>query len=171
MKSRLLDYIPEFLPATMSGSKPGSGAAQEVGSEMEYGATLLEAHVARELPRFLVKLVMDSGPAGRAALRGPTGRALLPALNWVARQAMPRDSADLKRKSAGIFGLELEGLSPEDKEFELARHLVRLLRAVIDAVLAPGPGEPALRVRAALALAARRHAPGLLKRAARVQPR
>lgn len=171
MNTRLLDYIPEFLPPTVFGSRPGGGAVQQEGDEIEYGATLLEADAARELPRFLAKLVVDAGPAGRAALRGATGRALLPALNWVVRQAMPRDSADLKRRSASIFGLELEGLSPEDKEFELARHLVRLLRAVIDAVLAPGPGEPALRVRAALALAARRHAPGLLKGAARAQPR
>jgi len=109
MNRRLLDYVPEFLPPTVFGFKPGGGV-QEEGDEIEYGAALLEADAAREVPRFLAKLVVDAGPAGRAALRGPIGRALLPALNWVVRQAMPRDSADLKRKSASIFGPELEGL-------------------------------------------------------------
>lgn len=167
MNRRLLAYIPEFLPAPEAGASAAGGGIAAPDDEMELAASLLDAAAIKEMPRFLARLVAAAGPAGRAALRGPSGALLLRALAWAVGRAMPRDGADLKSKAARIFGLELEGLSPEDKEFELARRLLRLLRAVIDGALAPGAADPRARVQAALALAARRHAPGLLKGAAR----
>ena len=52
-----------------------------------------------------------------------------------------------------IFGLELEGMSGEDQEFEVARRFVRL---------AASAAQKAAAARSAVAAAARRHAPGLL---------
>ncbi|SFU62421.1 hypothetical protein [Pseudoduganella namucuonensis] len=173
MNRRLLDYVPEVMPSAPSASAPAQlEEGLEEGAEMEHGAALLEAGAGPALGRFLARLVAGAGPAGRAALRGPLGAALLPALDRAARAALPRDMADLKRKAATIFGLELEGLSPEDKEFALARQVTRLLRAVVDGALAPGgAADPATRVQAALVLAARRHAPGLLRQGLEARPR
>jgi hypothetical protein len=58
-----------------------------------------------------------------------------------------------------IFGLELEGLSPEDQEFEVARRVVRLAgTAAKKAAGALPTANPA-----AVAKAAKAHAPGLVK--------
>lgn len=165
MHRRLLDFHPDPFPPRHGG------LLRDEADELEHATGLLEAQSTDRLPRYLATLIAAAGPAGRAALRGATGPVLLSVLRQVVRLATPRGSSDLRHKAATIFGLELEGLSPEDKEFELARHLVRLLRAVIEAALAAGPCEPVGRVHTALGLAARRHAPGLLKRAARMPPR
>ena len=60
------------------------------------------------------------------------------------------------------LGLELEGLSPEDQEFEVARRVVRLAGdAAVKAAAAP-PSAPAGKVvNKAIAAAAKKHAPGL----------
>jgi len=67
--------------------------------------------------------------------------------------------------AAQIFGLELEGLSPEDKEFELTRSFVRLaadaVRHAAAAALPPSVPPQAIASRAATE-AARHWAPGLL---------
>ena len=39
--------------------------------------------------------------------------------------ALGSGGAKLCTRAARIFGLELEGLSPDDKEFELAQHFIR----------------------------------------------
>ncbi|MFM9438248.1 hypothetical protein ACFDR9_005351 [Janthinobacterium sp. CG_23.3] len=68
--------------------------------------------------------------------------------------------------------MELEGLSPEDKEFDVARLFVRFAADAADAVAkgagAAGAGnaDPRVQVQAALTRSARRHAPGLLRSAA-----
>ena len=63
-----------------------------------------------------------------------------------------------------ILGLELEGLSPEDRDFEIARQIVRLAEeAATQAANAPAEEDPAMAARSAVAAAARRYAPGLLR--------
>ena len=63
-----------------------------------------------------------------------------------------------------ILGLELEGLSPEDRDFEIARQIVRLAEeAAAQAANAPADEDPAMAARSAVATAARRYAPGLLR--------
>ena len=60
------------------------------------------------------------------------------------------------------FGLELEGLSAEDREFEVARRFVRLAgSATQHAASVPPTADPATVARAAISTAARTIAPGL----------
>jgi hypothetical protein len=63
-----------------------------------------------------------------------------------------------------IFGAELEGLSPEDREFEAARCFVRFAEEVARAAATAAPGvDPGAAAERAERLAARRLAPGLAR--------
>jgi hypothetical protein len=63
-----------------------------------------------------------------------------------------------------MFGLELEGLSAEDREFEVARRYVSFAgEAVKNLALAPSSSDPRAAANTAAALAAQTHAPGLLR--------
>jgi hypothetical protein len=63
------------------------------------------------------------------------------------------------------FGLELEGLSAEDREFEVARRFVRFASATTkNAVRSAPTANPQTTARRAAAQAARRFAPGLVSR-------
>ncbi|KQX01814.1 hypothetical protein ASC94_04280 [Massilia sp. Root418] len=181
--NRLLDYIPEiditFPPGAGIAAGPALAPALETEAEMAYGAELLEAALGNGagLAPFLAGLVARSGAAGRAVLRLPLGRALMSALLRAATAVMPFRSKAVQPRAAAIFGLELEGLSPEDREYTLARHFIRLARELINGTLASGPAGPQVgmadaesRVQAALVQAARKHAPGLLHRAAQQEP-
>lgn len=176
--NRLLEYLPEVEIPPLPGTPPAplSLEAPETDLEMVYAAELLEAGAGNGagLAPFFVGLIARSGPAGRRAVRQPLGRALMGALLQVAGSLLPFGSRSAQLRAAGVFGLELEGLSPEDKEFALARHFIRLAQELIGGALAAGT--PVRRedaegqVQAALAQAARRHAPGLLHRAAQQEP-
>jgi hypothetical protein len=63
-----------------------------------------------------------------------------------------------------MFGLELEGLSPEDREYEVARRFVQFASdAVRQAAQIPQSASPAQAAGQAIAAAAQRFAPGLLQ--------
>jgi hypothetical protein len=63
-----------------------------------------------------------------------------------------------------IFGLELEGLSAEDAEYEVARRYVRFATAAARrAAVLPPRIRPNAVARGAVVAAARRFAPGLLR--------
>lgn len=154
---RLLDFRPELeLPAAQEAAAPWR---DEYG-EMDFTARLLEARSAEELAPVLSDLV------GRAA-KGPLREPVLRVLHRAARMVFPLDAtrapADLKRKAATVFGLELEGLSPEDKEFEVARRFVRLAADAAQQALARAAQPAGQAVQQALMQSARRNAPGLLR--------
>jgi hypothetical protein len=187
MDRRLLDYIPELeLPAI---DAPRAATEAEDGDdeldddvEMTLAAELLEVSSTAELASFLADMVARVGPAGAAGLCTPLGQAVVRILQRAVGQMLPiraaGDAANLKLRAAKIFGIEIEGLSPEDKEFEVARAVVRFAAATVinalqpDSGLAAGAGAraragaPLAKVQAALAQAARQHAPGLLAQAA-----
>jgi hypothetical protein len=73
------------------------------------------------------------------------------------------DARDDDRASE-MFGLELEGLSTEDRHFEVARHFVRFAIAATQELssAAPAASPRATAIEAATS-AAREHAPGLLE--------
>lgn len=146
--------------------------------EAELAAELLEVTNEAELNQFLGKLIKSAGRSLGKVVRGPIGQALGGALKKVAKTALPMAGAALgnlivpgiggaiggKLASAAgsAFGLELEGLSHEDQEFEVARRYVRLAGAATQgAVAAPASTPPQRAVQSALAQAARVHAPGL----------
>jgi hypothetical protein len=63
-----------------------------------------------------------------------------------------------------MFGLELEGLTTEDQEFEVAKGVVRLASAAAGNAAQAAPSTPAQQVvQSALTAAAKQFAPGLLR--------
>jgi hypothetical protein len=164
-----------------SGEAEGESPFGEA-EEMEHAAQLLELTDEAELDKFLGNLIRRAGSLVGRAVRSPLGRQLGGMLRNVAKQALPRAGAALATRfgapprlgaqlasTAGqLFGLELEGLSPQDQEYEVARRVVRLAGAATQqAVAAPSTIPPQEAARAAVVAAARRHAPGLLGGAAK----
>jgi hypothetical protein len=193
--NKLLEYRPEmeFLTPLSEGTAPLSGA---VSQEVAQAARLLEVASEGELEAYLAALFDHAGSDGGRGARpvpAPLRRALVAGLRQAAHIALPlgrgalsgtviaamgrSGGAVLKERAARVFGLELEGLSPEDKEFELAQHFVHFAADAARQALDDAPqlahATPASLPRlahataqAALAQAARSHAPGLLKRRA-----
>ena len=130
---------PEYLDAAGMDSAGGSDrfegeydfdAASAEAEELELAAELLEIADEAELDRFLGRLIRRAG----RSVRSDAGRALGGLLKRTARKALPivgravggRLGGRIAPSAGRIFGLELEGLSPEDQEFETARRIVRL---------------------------------------------
>jgi len=158
MDRRLIDYKPELEFGSADREAP---VQRDEYGEMSFAARLLEAETPAVLAGVLRDLVADGGAAP------PLAQPLVGVLQRAARMVFPlnatRAPGDLKRKAATLFGMELEGLSPEDKEFELARRFVRLaVDTVAEARTRPAHA-PERAVLLALQQAARRHAPGLLR--------
>jgi hypothetical protein len=148
--------------------------------EMDLAARLLEVTDEGELDQFLGDLFKRVGRVVGQFVRSPVGQALGGILKNAARKALPIAGRALGTYFAGpaggpagatiasqagkLFGLELEGLSPEDQEFEVARQFVRFAGAAAkNAAQAEPQVPPQAAARAALVAAARQHAPGLLR--------
>ena len=174
-----LEVLGEVLNGS-DGQARGRGAelVQASSREAELATQLLEVQSEAELDRFLGSLLSRAGSAARKFADSSTGQALGGILKKAAGEALPvigrgvGGAIDPKyaglgervgRSAGALFGLELEGLSNEDREFEAAKAFVRFAdNAVRHAASAP-PGAPARAVATAAATtAARRHAPGLL---------
>ena len=162
------------------GTMAGEAAFDEV-QEMELATALLEVSSEGEMDRFLGNLFKRVGRAVGSAVKSPTGQALGGILKDAARQALPvvgsgigsaiggdrggQIGSQLATTAGQIFGLELEGLSQEDQEYETARRYVRLAStAAANAARMPSTVNPMTAARSAFSMAARRHAPGLLRR-------
>jgi RNA polymerase subunit RPABC4/transcription elongation factor Spt4 len=86
--------------------------------------------------------------------------------SYVGGPAGSRIGGQLAANAGGLFGLELEGLSEEDQEFEVARRLVRFSDAAAKNLLsAPSSASPQQAANAAAIAAAKRHAPGMIRAA------
>ena len=150
--------------------------------EMELATELLEISDESELDQFLGKFIKQIGRKVGKFVRSPIGGALLKALKGAALTAVPglgpvvgaatALGAAVKSVSPAeeptpeaaseIFGLELEGLSPEGQEFEVARRFVRFgAEAVAQATKADPAVPPEHATSQAVNRAAERHAPGL----------
>lgn len=148
-------------------------------TEMELTSDLLEVMDDSELDQFLGDLIRKVAPKVGRFMRSKTGRMLGGALKGMARKALPHIQGALKNvvpsgfgnvasralgQAAGQYlGLELEGLSPDDQEFEVARHFVRFAGdAVKKAATLPPSTDPRKAVKIAIQEAASKHAPGIL---------
>jgi hypothetical protein len=184
MNRRLLDYVPEseaFEAGTIARDESewsdGTGAREAFGEfdEMELAAELLEVTSEAEFDGFLGGLIDRVGVVARS----PVGQALAGILKDAARRAVPTVSRAIEQplrgateanigaqvvKAAGqYFGLELEGLSPEDQEFEAAKSFVRFAgEAAKTAANLPADAPADAVAQTAVVRAARRFAPGLL---------
>jgi hypothetical protein len=176
MNHRLVQYSPEM--ESFEAFQAGALAAQrsmpntEVfnqGQLLELAADILEARSEDALNRTLDRLIDRAFRALGRSLDAAVARALRATLRLTARRALPFAGGPLgdhpNARVAGaarIFGVEFEGLSPEDKEFELAKSFVRLageaVRCATALSQAASPQTLALR---AVAEAARQEAPGL----------
>ena len=177
--------FPEIGESTFEfGATSEAGQSGELASplnevqEMELASELLSVTNEMELNHFLGDLIKTAAGAVGSIVKSPVGQALGGILKDAAKKALPivggalggyfggSSGADIGSKlasSAGrIFGLELEGLSAEDREFEAARQFVRFGgAATAKAVRAPQNIQPQVAAKMAAALAARRYVPGL----------
>jgi hypothetical protein len=147
--------------------------------QMELASALLEVTSEAEVDRFLGDLIGRAGQAVGKFVRSPEGRAIGSILKGAAKQALPgigsaigsyfggatgaKLGGDVASAAGRAFGLELEGLSGEDRDFEVARRYVNFAgEAVKNLVLAPTGLYPGPAANAAVVAAAKTHAPGLL---------
>jgi len=160
------------------GEYTQEGAFSEA-DEMELAAELLSVSNEAELDQFLGKLFKKAG----AFIKGPVGQKLLGGLKSIAKKALPTlggafgnliapgiggaIGSNLASQAGSMFGLELEGLSYEDQEFEVAKQIVRLGGAAASNAAQAGSTAPAAEAaKAALTAAAQQFAPGLLRNGA-----
>jgi len=188
MDRRLLEYNPETeafeAGAIERGESERSSAtspAEELGEadEMEFAAGLLEVTSEAELDRFLGALVDRAARAVGSFASSPSARALTGILKDAAKQALPAVGraigvrpgdptgaaigSQVVRAAGRYLGLELEGLSPEDQEFEAAKSFIRFAyEAAKNAAGGPAAEPPKAAAQAAAIRAARRFGPGLL---------
>jgi hypothetical protein len=173
----------EYEYGELAGEYEGEQAATlgPDNRELELASELLEVNSEQELEQFLGDLISAATGALGQFASSPTGHAVGGILKDAAHRALPilgqavgnyvspGAGGDLGRQAATaasqLFGLELEGLSSEDKEFELARRYVqwahsaaRTAARAASRVQAP----PRTIARRAAARAAHLYAPGLL---------
>src|SRR5262244_3075170 len=117
---------------------PWQGQGEAVFSEaeeMELASDMLGITSAAELDRFLGGLIKKAGQTVGKFVSSPTGQALGGILKGAAKQALPivggalggyvggptgaKVGSQLASAASKFFGLELEGLSAEDQEFEV----------------------------------------------------
>jgi hypothetical protein len=140
---------------------------------------------------FLGKLIKSAGRAVRNFANSSIGRGIGSALKSVGKTVLPLAGkalgsfvggpiggmigGKLGSAASNLFELELEGLSPEDQEFETARAFVRFANSAARrgaSIQRQRPGiQPRTAVRTALGQAARQHAPGLLRTPGSAQTR
>jgi hypothetical protein len=176
----LTDYSPETEQYEWGQeSAIGHGSVFNESQVMELASGLLEIGSEQDLEQFLGDLISKAGKAIGGFIKSPVGKALGGVLKSAAKVALPlaggalgtflggpigmNIGSSLGSMAGQVLGLELEGLSPEDREFEAARQFVRFAgETVKNALQAPGNIDPQLIAKSAAAEAARTYAPGLL---------
>lgn len=186
MNHELLEFSPdtdalEFGHAGWVGeTETSDGEVFTEADEMELAADLLEVTAESELDRFVGDLIRNAGRAVGTFVSAPAGQALGRILKGAAKQALPvigralegrgeavasdDDGVSVAKAAGKYFGLELEGLSPEDQEFEAAKTFVRFAgEAAKNAATAPTTSPPQVVARESASRAAKRFALGLLR--------
>ncbi|CAG0937548.1 hypothetical protein TFLX_06486 [Thermoflexales bacterium] len=147
--------------------------------EMELASQLLEVTDEAELDQFLGSLFKKASRAVGSFMKGPIGKQLGGMLKGIAKKALPLAGGALGSivpgagtmlggalgsAASNLFELELEGLSAEDQEFEVARQFVKLAgEAAKQAAQIPPNVPPTDAAKQAIVTAAQQYAPGLLK--------
>jgi len=156
----------------------GEGVFDEE-EEYQLAAELLATTNDEELEQFLGSLIKRAGRKLKKFVKRGPGQVLVKGLRGIARKALPivggaagtyfggpaggAIGSRLAKAGGRVFSLELEGLSGEDQEFEVARRVVRLTGvAAKNAAIAPSSGSPVADAKKAMVKAAKVHAPGLL---------
>ena len=146
----------------------------------ELASELLAVTEEQELELFLGSLIKKVGQTVGKIAKSPVSKALGGMLKGVAKKALPIAGAALGNLVApGVggrwgalgsmagktMGLELEGLTQEDAELEVAKQFVRLASDATRSALtkADGNANPLTVARKAVGQAIEKHAPGLAK--------
>ena len=174
MASRLLAYVPEletFEGETTAPPPHGRGTLRE----MARATTLLELRPVPALRAFLREAAREAArevgtvgsPAALAAAVQRLEAAIVAALRVTPPRRRPGPfgatlGSHLVAIAGSRLGLELEGLSREDQEFQIARRLVRFVEAALRGAVRVAEPDPEEAARRALAAAAARLAPGLV---------
>lgn len=152
--------------------------------EMELATELLAINSEEELDQFLGKLVKRAWRGVKKFGKSKLWKGIKGGLKKVAKVALPivgkvaggffggpagsMIGSRLGSWASRFFEMELEGLSPEDQEFEIARRFVRLAgAAATNAVKAPKYAPVHATVKSSIKKAAKKHAPGLVKNKSR----
>lgn len=168
----------QFLGGLLSSVLGGETESSQM--ELELTHELLEVTSEEEFEQFLGNLIKRAGKAVGGFVRSPIGKALGGALKGIAKTALPMAAgalgnlvlpgvggaigSKLGSMATKLFEVELEGMSEQQAEFEIARRYVRFASAAArNAARAPAGAPPRAVARAALISAARRHAPGLVR--------
>lgn len=140
--------------------------------EMELASELLEVSDEDELEQFIGNFVKGFvHPPAAKALRGLLKKAARRALPIVGMALGGPVGGDVAAQAGSLLGLELEGLSPEDQEFEAARQWVKFAAdAAKNTAQAEPEVPPQTAARAGFVAAARQYAPGLLRPTERPSP-
>jgi hypothetical protein len=182
MSSTLLDFNPEA-ESLDEESFEASGLAPltEVSvlneaQEMELASNLLDLRQESSLQRYIDHLISSVALHCGKQIAPEAARELSRLLGVTATKALslldPQHPMRTGSTVAQFFGLELEGLSREDQEFEAVKAFVRLVESAARRLInTPHGRSPRDAARRALAEAARRHAPGLLAVAQATHPR
>jgi uncharacterized protein (DUF697 family) len=144
----------------------------------EFATRLLELTDEAELESFLGDLIGSAGRALGKIVNAPAVRAIGKVLKSVAKKALPiaggviggmyggplgaQLGSGLGSAAGRIFGLELEGLSPEDREFQASKQFVRFAAETVRNALVRPERNATSAAREAAIVAARTHAPGLI---------
>jgi len=179
MSSNLAAYNPQMESFEYDfEAEGGSGGVFNEAEQMELAAELLEVRDEAELEQFLGDLIKKAGNAIGKVVRSPVGQAIGGVLKTAAKTALPvagtalgaflggplgaQIGGGLASMAGDALGLELEGLSNEDREYEAAKQFVNFAGETVKNALAQAGVNPAAAVAAAVQQAAQTHAPGLL---------
>lgn len=155
----------------------GESPLNEV-QELELATQLLAVNSEEELEAFLAEVISEATGSRRRGspywkmlgkgLKGAAGK-LLPLAGKVVGGYFggpmgAKMGGKIGSMAGKAFGLELEGLSAEDQEFELSRAFVRFSGAAAQEVAkqAVAGAPPNVAVQKGMTMAAKNHVPGLL---------
>lgn len=148
--------------------------------EMELASQFLEITDEAELDYFLGNLIKKAAKAVGGFIKSPAGKALGGFLKTAAKKALPvvggavgtyfggpigaKLGSKLGSMAGNLFELELEGLSQEDMEFEVARRYVQLAgAAAAKTAKVPSSYSPVEAAKSSFVSAAKKYAPGMLR--------
>jgi hypothetical protein len=154
-----------------------NGLIPQTSRSIEQAAGLLDVTNEKELEAFLRRLIDAVARRSGGTLTPDSARAVLAIVKKTAERTLPtlttvvgageeatqRPGDSPVATAARVYGLELEGLSAEDRDFEIARQLIRFAEAATRQAANPPSTLPAAAaLSAAIGGAAREFAPGLL---------
>lgn len=172
----LSEYSPQM---ELGGFGETGGGVLSPSQEMELASEFMDVENEEELEQFLGDLIGHIGHTLGKIVKSPVGQAVGGVLKQVAKTALPiaggalggfvggpigaMIGSNLASMAGGALGLELEGLSAEDREFEASRQFIRFAGQTIANALESGEyGNPEAVAHRAAVESARVYAPGLM---------